>query len=65
VAAVNVPVVAIGGISKRNIRQVYSTGVRYCAVISRINRAPDPVAAFQQLETILAPFPPGDQTKPA
>jgi thiamine-phosphate pyrophosphorylase len=65
VAAVSIPVVAIGGIAKQNIRQVYDTGVRYCAVISGINRASEPLAAFQQLETILAPFPPGKQTKPA
>jgi thiamine-phosphate pyrophosphorylase len=65
VAVVTIPVVAIGGISKRNIRQVYETGVRYCAVISGINCAPDPAAALQQLEAILTPFPPGKQTKPA
>jgi thiamine-phosphate pyrophosphorylase len=65
VAAVNIPVVAIGGISKWNIRQTYETGVRYCAVISGINRSPDPAAALQQLEAILTPFPPGQQTKPA
>jgi thiamine-phosphate pyrophosphorylase len=65
VAAVNIPVVAIGGISKRNIRQAYETGVRYCAVISGINCASDPAAALRQLEAILAPFPPGKQTKPA
>jgi thiamine monophosphate synthase len=65
VAAVNIPVGAIGGIAKQNIRQVYETGVRYCAVISGINRASDPVAAFRQLEAILSPFPPGKQTKPA
>ncbi|MEJ2475216.1 MAG: thiamine phosphate synthase [Desulfobacterales bacterium] len=65
VAAVNIPVVAIGGISKRNIRQVHDIGVRYCAVISGINCAPDPAAALRQLEAILSPFPPGKQTKPA
>jgi thiamine monophosphate synthase len=65
VAAVSIPVVAIGGISKRNIRQTYDTGVRYCAVISGINRTPDPAAALQQLEAILTPFPPGQQTKSA
>lgn len=63
VKAVDIPVVAIGGISRSNIRQVYATGARYCAVISGINRAPDPAVALQQLEALLAPFPPDQKAQ--
>jgi thiamine-phosphate diphosphorylase len=53
VAAVKIPVVAIGGITPANIREVADTGVRYCAVISAVNAAPDPAAAYRELETLL------------
>jgi thiamine-phosphate pyrophosphorylase len=46
VECVTIPVVAIGGISEKNIRQVIATGVRYCAVISEINRASDVTATY-------------------
>jgi thiamine-phosphate pyrophosphorylase len=64
VTATAIPVVAIGGITKQNIRQVADTGVRYCAVISGINDAPNPAAVFRQLTASLAPFPPGQQAEP-
>jgi thiamine-phosphate diphosphorylase len=53
VAAIKIPVVAIGGITAANIREVADTGVRYCAVISAINAAPDPAVAYQELEALL------------
>jgi thiamine-phosphate diphosphorylase len=53
IAAVKIPVVAIGGIAAANIRQVAGTGARYCAVISEINSAPDPAGAYRELEARL------------
>jgi len=58
-AAVDIPVVAIGGITPENIRSVLETGVRYCAVISGINDATDPAGALRQLLTLSASFPVG------
>lgn len=58
-AAVDIPVVAIGGITPGNIRTVLETGVRYCAVISGVNDSADPAAALQQLLTLSASFPVG------
>jgi thiamine-phosphate pyrophosphorylase len=49
VERVTIPVVAVGGISEKNIRQVLSTGVRYCAMISEINRAVDVKATYCRL----------------
>ncbi len=57
VAAVDIPVVAIGGITLANVRPVLETGVRYCAVISAINDAPDPVAALRRFLAESASFP--------
>jgi thiamine monophosphate synthase len=57
VAAVAIPVVAIGGIVASNLRGVLEAGVRYCAVISGINDAPDPGAALRKLLAISASFP--------
>ena len=57
VAAVDIPVVAIGGIAAANLRAVLAAGVRYCAVISGINDAPDPAAALRRLLVISASFP--------
>jgi thiamine-phosphate pyrophosphorylase len=45
VAAVNVPVVAIGGISQQTIAAVAATGAAAAAVIGDINKASDPTAA--------------------
>ena len=53
-AAVKIPVVAIGGITAANIREVADTGVRYCGVISAINAAPDPAAAYRELEALIS-----------
>lgn len=39
VQAINIPVVAIGGISRDNIKQVIATGAQYYAIISEINDA--------------------------
>ncbi len=49
VEAVRIPVVAIGGITAQNVRDVCRLGVRYAAVISDINAAPDVAAAFRRL----------------
>ena len=49
VERVTIPVVAIGGISAENIRQVISAGARYCGVISEINSAKDVMAAYYRL----------------
>lgn len=57
VAATAVPVVAVGGIGAANLRAVLETGVRYCAVVSEINAAPDPAAAFRRLSAEAAAFP--------
>jgi thiamine-phosphate pyrophosphorylase len=61
VAAVEIPVVAIGGISPGNLRSVLETGVRYCAVLSGINDAPDPAAALNGLLAESASFPVNQQ----
>lgn len=52
VAAVDIPVVAIGGITADNLRQVLACGARYAAVISAINTAADPGAAYREMEAI-------------
>ena len=57
VAAVAIPVVAIGGITHGGIRPVLAAGARYCAVISGINDAPDPAAALRRLMAESASFP--------
>jgi len=57
VTAVDIPVVAIGGIGAGNLQAVLAAGVRYCAVISGINDSPDPGAALRQLLAISASFP--------
>jgi thiamine-phosphate pyrophosphorylase len=44
-AAVKVPVVAIGGITLENVAAVAGAGASAAAVISAIDRAPDPTAA--------------------
>jgi len=57
VAAVEVPVVAIGGITHAGVRPVLATGARYCAVISGINDTPDPAASLRRLLAESASFP--------
>jgi thiamine-phosphate pyrophosphorylase len=56
-AAVDIPVVAIGGITQTTVRPVLSTGARYCAVISGINDDPDPAAALRRFLAESASFP--------
>jgi thiamine-phosphate pyrophosphorylase len=56
-AAVDIPVVAIGGITIESVRPVLKTGVRYCAVISGINDTPDPAAALRRFFAVSASFP--------
>lgn len=50
VETVNIPVVAIGGISLDNIGLVAKTGVDYFAVISRVNTAPDIPERIEELK---------------
>ena len=57
VKAVDIPVVAIGGITQASLRPVLETGVRYCAVLSGINDAPDPAAALRRFLAESASFP--------
>jgi len=49
VEAIQIPVVAIGGITAQNVHAVCQSGVRYAAVISDINAAPDVAKAFRIL----------------
>ncbi len=49
VAAVRIPVVAIGGIDASNLARVAQSGARMAAVISAIARADDPRAMTEQL----------------
>jgi thiamine-phosphate pyrophosphorylase len=53
VQAVNIPVVAIGGISLDNICQVRKTGVQYIGIISQINNDPDIPGKFRQFHTLV------------
>jgi thiamine-phosphate pyrophosphorylase len=56
-AAVDIPVVAIGGINLETVRPVLETGARYCAVISGINDTPNPGAALRRFLAESASFP--------
>lgn len=59
--AVDVPVIAIGGIDASNVRAVVEAGAAGIAVISAILRADDPARATADLRAILdlpAPSPP-------
>jgi thiamine-phosphate diphosphorylase len=53
VAAVKIPVVAIGGISVDNIREAAKTGARFFAAISALGEDPEPGAALRRLEAAL------------
>jgi thiamine-phosphate pyrophosphorylase len=57
VKAVDIPVVAIGGITQASLRPVLETSVRYAAVLSGINDAPDPAAALHRFLAESASFP--------
>ncbi len=56
-AAVGLPMVAIGGITRANLRSVLQAGVRYAAIIADINSATDPATALRELATLSAEFP--------
>ena len=60
VAAVRLPVVAIGGITQATVGEVLAAGARLCAVISAVNQAPDPAEALRRLLAACAELP-GDQ----
>lgn len=49
--AAPLPVVAIGGIDERNLREIRATGASGAAVISAFLNAPDPARALRQLVT--------------
>jgi len=53
VEAVNLPVIAIGGISEENATEVMEAGVQGVAVISAVVSAPDIVAAARRLRETL------------
>lgn len=56
VAAVDLPVVGIGGIDARNAGQVFAAGAAGVAVISVVVAAPDPVAATAELRAAVEAF---------
>ncbi len=47
------PLVAIGGVSEKNIAAVWQTGVSGVAMISAITQAQDPVQATLYLKSLL------------
>lgn len=53
VRAVNIPVVAIGGITLENIDQVIETGAKFYAVISQINNAKNITARLNEFFKII------------
>lgn len=57
IAAVTIPVVAIGGITLATVRPVLAAGARFCAVISGINDAADPAAALGRFLSESASLP--------
>lgn len=52
-SAVEVPVFAIGGITRGNLARVVGAGVRRVCVIRAVGEAPDPEAATRQLRAML------------
>lgn len=48
-AKVRVPIVAIGGITTKNVREVVAAGADCCAVVSAVLVAPDPKRALVEL----------------
>ncbi len=48
-AKVRIPIVAIGGINAKNVREVVAAGADCCAVISAVLASPDPQAAIADL----------------
>jgi thiamine-phosphate diphosphorylase len=56
IASAGVPIVAIGGITRANLGPVLQAGARYAAILSDINSAPDPAAAYRELSDLSAEF---------
>lgn len=56
-AAVPIPVVAIGGITSRNVAGIPATGAAGVAVVADVMAAPDPAAATRALLEQLGPPP--------
>lgn len=50
---VEIPVVAIGGITDKNAGEVVSAGARFVAVLSYLGDTPDPAKAAQRLDRVL------------
>ena len=48
-AKVRLPIVGIGGITSKNVKEVVAAGADCCAVISAVLSAPDPQAALTEL----------------
>ncbi len=53
-ASVNLPFLAIGGVTSRNVSQVMAAGASGAAVISAILAAPDPRVAAEELKRAMA-----------
>ncbi len=54
---VSLPLVAIGGISARNVAEILQAGADGIAVVSAIMSASDPLAAAAELAAIIRPSP--------
>ena len=52
---INIPIVAIGGINERNIKQILRTGIKRVAVISAVSLQKDITRAAKRLRRILTP----------
>lgn len=57
---INIPVIAIGGITAEDIQAVMQTGVDGVALSSAVLRSQDPVAEMQKLLLSMQAFPPVD-----
>lgn len=54
---ISLPLVAIGGISARNVAEILQAGADGIAVVSAIMAAPDPLAAAAELAAMIRPSP--------
>ena len=50
---INIPTVAIGGITKDDVPEIMSTGIGGIAVSGSVLRAEDPVAEMKAIETLI------------
>jgi len=64
-SAVDVPVIAIGGITLTQISELLAAGALGVAVVSAVSDAPDPAAATRGLLAALAVPPPRGQRSSA